>query len=647
MIQVTQSPFLQALGHAIINSLWQFALLWLLYIIITGISRMKSHGRFVTAMLFQFSGFAWFLFTFIFYYQQCLQYPSMAILPGHLHDAVASTTNLRQQLFLFMVKAELVLPYLSIAYLSLLLFLSVKWVQAYRYTNRIKTTGLQKIDVDWRLFVQKVAEQMGIKKTVKVYLSTLVSSPLTIGFLKPVILIPLASINHLSPQQMEAVLLHEIAHIKRMDYLLNILLSIVEAILFFNPFMQLISKQIKRERENCCDDWVLQYEYNAATYAKALLKLATCHTNTPAFAMHAIDEKRVLLNRVKRMIEKNEKIFNYRHQLLALLLMTGILSSIAWLSPDKGTGGSIASSSTPTTAEIAKPFVAKVSNPLFNPMFFLASTYEQPLQLAVAPQPQEKKKQKALKVMPELIARNKVEKDQDIEPPLVINAGLTAKRIINTPSRVYVDTTFRSEMRRFLAAAFWKELEKTEREMKQAQLIMAKLQQDKVEQLQLAVLNDVEEGLEVVKRTKAELLELSTKLKPGKEQEEIKQQLRSFAVHSINMKKIADEWNKELRQVNKDLLLAKTEFEKQVLLNNNYVVLTSADASEVRGMSKMNVRPAVAAEGCSARSAHVYQKAKLEKEQEVKDETPTPPQSTGPERIIINRKGKVIKIINI
>jgi len=112
--------------------------------------------------------------------------------------------------------------------------------------------------VEWRLFVQQLAQQLGIKKTVRIYLSGSITSPLTLGFWKPVILVPLASINHLTTKQVEAVLLHELAHIKRYDYLYNIILSVIEAVLFFNPFTQLISKQLKRERENCCDDWVLQ-----------------------------------------------------------------------------------------------------------------------------------------------------------------------------------------------------------------------------------------------------------------------------------------------------------------------------------------------------------------------------------------------------
>ncbi|MBC7587673.1 MAG: M56 family metallopeptidase [Chitinophagaceae bacterium] len=93
--------------------------------------------------------------------------------------------------------------------------------------------------MDWKIFVKQVSYQLGIKKNVNIYLSELVTTPMTIGFLKPIILVPLASINHLSAEQIEAVLLHELAHIKRLDYLFNLFLSVTETILFFNPFTQL------------------------------------------------------------------------------------------------------------------------------------------------------------------------------------------------------------------------------------------------------------------------------------------------------------------------------------------------------------------------------------------------------------------------
>jgi len=105
---------------------------------------------------------------------------------------------------------------------------------------------------------------------------------------------------------MEAVLLHEMAHIRRADYLINLMLTAIETFLFFNPFTQLLSKTIRHERENCCDDWVLQFQYNATSYAEALLRIAYLQSS-PALAMNAASGKNDLLSRVKRMLNQKRK----------------------------------------------------------------------------------------------------------------------------------------------------------------------------------------------------------------------------------------------------------------------------------------------------------------------------------------------------
>ncbi|SJZ92963.1 M56 family metallopeptidase [Sediminibacterium ginsengisoli] len=377
MPSLFQSSFLQALGCAIANSLWQMALLWLVYIAVSFIARFQAANKYKLAVCVQLTGFAWFLVTLRFYH---IAYKEVLLESGSLQERISpvvySNTGFRSQLIAWMVKAEQLLPYLSVAYLFLILFLFIRWMVAYRQLRSIRTDGTQKIPVNWRLFVRRVAEQLGIKKEVQILLSDKVHTPLTIGFFKPLILVPLASINHLSTEQMEAVILHELAHIKRYDYIVNIFLSVVEISLFFNPFTQLISKSIKKERENSCDDWVLQFQYSAPVYAEALLRIASLQ-KAPAFAMTAARNEHELLGRVKRMIGHKEQSFNYRKQLLSLFLVTGILSSIAWLSPDNRnrqaptTAVAVREDNEQRQAVAVEPMAVQVNNPLFNPVFFL------------------------------------------------------------------------------------------------------------------------------------------------------------------------------------------------------------------------------------------------------------------------------------
>jgi beta-lactamase regulating signal transducer with metallopeptidase domain len=370
----TNSAFLQALGYALANSLWQMAILWLVYMVVSSVIRLSAANKYKVAAGLQLTGFAWFIVTLQFYYAQCHKMASAYTATAGENITLIipeGGDSFRSQLLSTMIRAERILPYLSVAYLVLFVIMCIRWLNCYRFTQKLKTTGLQKADIDLKLFVKKVAAHLGIRQEVKVYLSGLVKSPLTIGFLKPVILIPLANINQLTTEQMEAVLLHELAHIKRFDYLLNLLLSCTETVLFFNPFTQLLSKAIKKERENSCDDWVLQFQYNPATYAEALLRIAYLQQTAPAMAMAALGNKNDLLSRIKRMIGQQEKKFNYRQQLAALLLMTCILSSLAWFNPKQQQQTQHLIIAGNNQAVVLEPMAAKVKNPLFNPIFFM------------------------------------------------------------------------------------------------------------------------------------------------------------------------------------------------------------------------------------------------------------------------------------
>lgn len=383
-----QSAFLQALGYAIANSLWQVALIWLIVLLVNNVGKPASSKKYVVSVIAQFTGFVWFIATLQFYYTRCNE----ALQQGHFADAVTSAppliaasevNNFSTALLYATIKTELLLPYLSVAYLFMLLFLSVRLTRAFYFTRSIRVKGLHKADIEWRLFVKRTAAYLGINKEVKVYFSDLVKSPLTIGFLKPLILVPVASINHLTADQLEAILLHELAHIKRADYLINIVQSVIEIILFFNPFVQLLGKTIKNERENSCDDWVLQFQYNPAMYAEALLRIAYVQTGN-VFAMNATgSSKGDLLPRVKRMLNQQEKTHRYRNQVFSLLLITIMLSSVAWLQPvAKNT--TLAKTTTANQQKVVvEPLTASVENPLFNPIYFFAKPIQKEIDKAV------------------------------------------------------------------------------------------------------------------------------------------------------------------------------------------------------------------------------------------------------------------------
>jgi beta-lactamase regulating signal transducer with metallopeptidase domain len=376
MQAITLSPFLSSLGYAITASLWQMAFLWLFYQLLIKAFKQQASYRHNVAVLLQFAGFAWFCSTLHFYYQQYNGFTKFSLPQDQVITTSLITSNWKTFLYNTMVWAEQVLPYLSIAYLLVLTILLVQWIQAYKTIQLFKKTSTEKMDIEWRLFVNKMAARLGIQQKVSVYTSATVSTPITFGFFKPVILIPLASINRLTVSQMEAVLLHELAHIRRHDYLLNLLLSVIDTILFFNPFSRLLSKAILREREHSCDDWVLQFKYQPSTYAAALLTIA-CN-KAPLLALPLVNQQD-LLQRVRRMLGEPKAKYQYTKKLFMLVFITIFLGGIF-----TALRSTKSSSQQQAGKQVVKqPMAATIKNPLYNPAFFLTNTLQKELNTQV------------------------------------------------------------------------------------------------------------------------------------------------------------------------------------------------------------------------------------------------------------------------
>ncbi|WP_205510914.1 M56 family metallopeptidase [Longitalea arenae] len=326
-----QSAFLKALGWSLLNSLWQMALLWLVYVALTrNGQKLLSRQRHTLALLTLAGGSLWFLVTLVLNLYEAANGPQVITLYVENDNTAPHTWpgGFISQWF------EPALPFLSLAYLLAAAFLFVRFYLQYRHTQQLFTKGLQKADAEWRIFLQQAVQHLGIKKKVQIWLSNLVDTPVTLGIFKPVILLPVAAVNHLSLKQAEAIILHELNHIRRNDYLVNLLIACVDVILFFNPFARLLTAIIRKERENCCDDLVLQFRYEPQTYARALLSLEQNRAGTSALALAATGkDKFFLLNRVKRILG-NEPVSNpFSHRLVAYLLSTLLIAFIGWYNP--------------------------------------------------------------------------------------------------------------------------------------------------------------------------------------------------------------------------------------------------------------------------------------------------------------------------
>ncbi|THU34823.1 hypothetical protein FAM09_22780 [Niastella caeni] len=326
-----QSAFLKALGWALLNSLWQMALLWLVYVALTmNGKKLLSRQRHAIALLSLAGGSLWFLITLIINLYKAAN--GQQVITLYVSDNTPVYTTSWPGIITHWF--EPALPFLSIAYMLAAAFLFIRFYFQYRHTQQLFTIGLQKANPEWRIFLQQAVQHIGIKKKVQIWLSSLVDTPVTLGIFKPVILLPIAAVNHLSIKQAEAIILHELNHIRRNDYLINLLIACVDVILFFNPFVRLLTGIIRKERENCCDDLVLQFCYEPHSYARALLTLEQNRTDSSALALAATGkDKHFLLNRVKRILGK-EPVYNpFNQKLIAYLLSALLIAFIGWYNP--------------------------------------------------------------------------------------------------------------------------------------------------------------------------------------------------------------------------------------------------------------------------------------------------------------------------
>ena len=200
--------------------------------------------------------------------------------------------------------------------------------------NSIRKKSLKKVDYRWQSQLNILSKKLKLDKKVTISLFNNTLVPCTIGFLKPIILFPVAIINSLSPMEVEAILLHELAHIRRNDYLFNIIQRMMEMVLFFNPVIWLMGKEIRREREFCCDDLVLQNTSNPVIYARALVQIAEYKSDNLGLSLSASgSNKHTLFNRIKRLTNMKTMNSNPKPHLFTTLTVVAVCLSLAWIIP--------------------------------------------------------------------------------------------------------------------------------------------------------------------------------------------------------------------------------------------------------------------------------------------------------------------------
>ncbi|MDJ0367840.1 M56 family metallopeptidase [Hymenobacter sp. H14-R3] len=227
---------------------------------------------------------------------------------------------------------EAYLPLVVVAWLLGLLLMSGRLAGGLLYAGRLRRAGTQALGAEWQQRLAALAARAGLRRPVALLESARVAGPLVLGHLRPVILLPLGAVAGLSPSLLEALLAHELAHIVRRDYLLNLGLAVAEVLFFYHPAVWFMAHCLRAERENCCDDQAAALcggdRLRVARALAALAELEATYAPTPRLALAAAGPggRGSLLARVRRLALGRPEAPTMSERLLAgSLTLLGLL----------------------------------------------------------------------------------------------------------------------------------------------------------------------------------------------------------------------------------------------------------------------------------------------------------------------------------
>ncbi|TPH17750.1 M56 family metallopeptidase [Litorilituus lipolyticus] len=290
------TPYFYSLALTLLHFLWQGALVAIaLKTALLVIDKSKSQLRYALSASAMLANLVLAITTFI------IVFPDDAIMQTSGSSPLALTTLVNeltqentllnyQELLPSLVAHSL--PYISLLWMVCVFSLAAKLLIEMRNVNKLPASGSIMPEQALLDRFSELAQQINLKKTPKLLISLKIDVPMAIGWLKPVVLIPASMVSGLNAAQLEMLMLHELAHIRRHDYLVNLIQTIIELLFFFHPGVSWIAKQMRNEREYCSDDIAVQHCGDPIAYAHTLADTASLcanrhHHTIPSMAMAA------------------------------------------------------------------------------------------------------------------------------------------------------------------------------------------------------------------------------------------------------------------------------------------------------------------------------------------------------------------------
>jgi GWxTD domain-containing protein len=322
-----QTPLAQAIGWTLVHSLWEGALVALALAAALWAMR-SSRARYAAACLAMLAMLAGFGFTFA---------RLMPRQPAH----VAVVANARggplpagfeAPKSLVRRRAADFLPWLAPFWMAGVAIFHLRSLASWMAARRLRQTGVCLAPDLWRERLDRLGARVRLSRPVTLLESCLAEVPVVIGYVRPAILMPVGLLAGLPAGQIESILLHELAHIRRYDYLVNLLQASVEGFLFYHPAVWWISGLIRAERENCCDDLVVATSGNAREYAAALARLEQNRWSARAAAPAATGGN--LMQRIRRLLDRPEAPRRALTPVFSagILVLTAAVALTAWQS---------------------------------------------------------------------------------------------------------------------------------------------------------------------------------------------------------------------------------------------------------------------------------------------------------------------------
>ncbi len=320
------SVIIDRLGLTLIDSVWQGAILiavaFLSLVVLKRASAKIRHNFLLICIL---ALPAWGVYTF---HQHGKSNGHAVDNSISITDPTAQTTGFNSGNEEF--STEGFLPNISSSFMGRVHWIAIIWViglsvfvirslGGFLYLNRLKSKAWDIKEKEWNQRFNELKQSLGLKLDVLIKESDKLASPLVYGYLKPVILFPAGLIQGLTVEEVEVILLHELAHLKRNDYVINIIINVLSAVYFYHPAFWWLQSQLDNEREFATDEIVMNLKKDNLLFIKALTKTKEFQMMSPALGF-AGSSKNQLLERVNRIMKKQQNP-NWLSPMLSIIVL--------------------------------------------------------------------------------------------------------------------------------------------------------------------------------------------------------------------------------------------------------------------------------------------------------------------------------------